>query len=345
MLNLFNKNIFSLNEKVDTDLEKSKEDCSIKTIEKNYAGFSYKGDYNKCYLYESDQFNKKINNKDYNVSTFIKNASLVSLDHTQDQHDMNNYFIENNNNLYVPNNFINKFDVSEKNECIKQCYNNDLCKTALYFEQPKECIFYSNKAMKNYKNSDEGKVYDIYTVKKDISKNKCNIKKDNNVLHEEDDNEVKYKCDDKYSTNPFCTKEYDHNEVSKIKNNDKIKNYSKCYKINNELDTYDEQNKLYSSYCKAKFGDEYIFDNNMKNNENIIKCNNPNEIMVKCALNFEGQKLNIEPFSNSACTGYSSGVNLFILIAYCIFFIIFILLIIFLYKLVYGYKKINNKSG
>jgi hypothetical protein len=351
MLNLFNKNVFSLNNKVETDLNKSKEDCSIKTIEKDYAGFSYKGDYNKCYLYESDEFNKKIDNQDYNVSTFIKNASLVSLDPKKNQHDMNNYFIENNNNLYIPNNFINKHDVFEKNDCMKKCYNNDKCKTALYFEQPKECIFYSQKIMKNYKNTDEGKIYDIYTIKKDVNKDLKNItKKDfKNIQSETNEHgytEVKYKCDDKYSTNPFCTKEYDVNEVLKLKKIEENKNYSDCYELNNVLDSYDEQNKLYTSYCKAKFGDEYGFDNKLEDNKNVLKCDNPNEIKVKCALNFDGQKLNIEPFvNNNACNGYSSGVNLFILITLCIFFIIIVIAIIFIYRLVYGYKKINKNSA
>jgi hypothetical protein len=205
--------------------------------------------------------------------------------------------------------------------------------------------------MKNYKNTDEGKIYDIYTIKKDVNKDLKNItKKDlknKGETNEHDYTEVKYKCDDKYSTNPFCTKEYDEKEVLELKKFEENKNYSNCYESSNVLDSYDEQNKLYTSYCKAKFGDEYGFDNSLENNnKNILKCDNPNEIRVKCALNFEGQKLNIEPFANNnMCNGYSSGVNLLILFGLCIFFIIFVLVIIFIYRLVYGYKKINKKSA
>ena len=313
MLNLFNKNTFSLNEKVETDLNKSKEDCSIKTIEKDYAGFSYKGDYNKCYLYESDEFNKKIDNQDYNVSTFIKNASLVSLDPKQNQHDINNYFIENNNNLYVPNNFINKHDVFEKNDCMKKCYNNDKCKTALYFEQPKECVFYSQKIMKNYKNTDEGKIYDIYTIKKDVNKDLKNItnKDFKNIQDETNEHnytEVKYKCDDKYSTNPFCTKEYDPNDFT---HEQELKNYTDCLPIGNIKD----QPKIFDEGCKKKYGNEYMFDNDIYNMEAVLKCEDQTE-KAKCKLSLGN---NIEYFGNK------TENKSFIWIIFLILFILFII--------------------
>lgn len=133
-----------------------------------------------------------------------------------------------------------------------------------------------------------------------------------------------YNCDGIYSTNPFCTKEYNPDEIEKINNYEKLKNYSNCY-ADKISDDYNDQFKKYNNYCKDKFGNEYIFDDNTS--DNIIKCNNPKDIMVKCKLNFDDKILNInnsKPIEHFSVSSEELNNNELIRICVIILFIIFI---------------------
>ena len=87
-----------------------------------------------------------------------------------------------------------------------------------------------------------------------------------------------------YSTNPFCTVEFDSDKIN-YKNN--YVNYTDC--INNN--DYDKE-------CKKKYGNEYIFDNDIYNLDSVLNCDDGGK-RVKCKLgfhdiieNFENQKNN-----------------------------------------------------
>jgi len=371
----FDKNKFSL---IDNNLKInniSKEDCAINSIENNYAGFTYKGDHNKCLLFSNDEFNKKINNyyKNYDIKTFIKTKSTIDIKNIKEQHDSSKYFTESNNKDYTSNNLIKEINVENKLKCMDECIKDyKKCKSIMYLEQPKECNFYKNKVMK--KKNDINKNYDTYTVRsKYLQKNIDNINKLRNDVNEEDNNyyfcnlnnnkcvldykidknifydnvennlEIPirsdntnipiYKCNDMYSTNPFCTKEYNPYDQEIIKKPEEP-NYTDCTVINKKNDIK-SQNIEYDNLCKKKFGDEYIYDNNIFDLKNIVKCDDNIKEKVKCKINFSDDALHninnsipIEHFSNNNYLDYNNYYNK------CVTKIIYLLLILFIFIII-----------
>ena len=304
----------------------SKGECSEYCIENNYQGFTYNGDKNKCFLYKSQKFDKKIddNLNKYNIKTFLKTKDSVNIKKIEDQLDSSKYFSESNNYGFIPNKFIKELDVSDQKECMDSCVrdNNNQCKYILYAENPKECIFYNKKNMKlNKKNNNE---FDVYTVKNKkleehnkllnnllnekvmdnniqyyciFNNNKCTLDYAINKNSDTDDLEIPdrsfntnlplYSCSGLYSTNPFCTKEYNPDDHVTDKN-ETIDYYSECF-IDDNNNNIEDRKLTFNKNCSEKYGSEYIFDDNIFDTKSIAKCEDGN-IKVKCKLNFTGLK-------------------------------------------------------
>lgn len=358
---IFDKNIFSLENENNTIKDISKKECMEYCINDKNEGFTYKGNKNKCLLFNSDELNEKISedyNK-YNIKSFIKTKNIIDIDRFEDQINSNNHFKEANNYNFMYNGLINNVDVVDKNNCMDLCVRDyDNCKSIMYMEQPKECTFYKNKVMNN-KNIDL-KNNDVYTVKnkklkelddlnqltEDDLSNKyyCYLKNNNCELdykidisnNEQNtiqnstktDNIPLFNCSGLYSTNPFCTKEYNPDDTEYIKNTElsKLMNYTNCENIS-KIDNIDKQQKIFNSACRRKYGNEYIFDNNVFDIESIIKCEDGG-IKAKCKLSFD-KNLIIENFSNKN-TNSNENTNIsFIIIIFITLIIVFIIIIIF----------------
>jgi hypothetical protein len=338
----------------------SKEECSTNCIENNYEGFKYEGDKNKCILFSSADTNNKIGNTfgDYSVKTFLKSRNTIDIDNIEDQLYSKNYFTEYNNYEHMPNDLIKELNVESEEECMDYCLkNSDKCKSILYAEQPKKCSFYKKKTIKNTKTLDSN--YDIYTVKKnkvnenidlintlknDYIKNEvnnndyyyCNLNNDKCILdyklknesiqniREKDENIIKkpilYDCSGFYSTNPFCTKEYDPSKDD-LDINDGFDYYSDCFDKGIEGGKLDKFKKIYNKNCKKKFGNEYVFDDNIYDLKNIVKCDNNME-KVKCKINFNSDNLILEKFENNNDNNFSNYILLFIILFIVINFLI-----------------------
>jgi hypothetical protein len=389
---MMDKNIFSLIEQNSFVKNKSKKECAIQAIQNNYAGFSYKGDKNKCILYSSDTLENKINKNENeknkkNYKTYIKTKNIMDLK-IDDQHNVNNYFKESNNYGFIPNSKITEFQVENENECMNYCLkDSDKCKSILFLEDEKECIFYDKKDILINDKFDNNK-YDNYTIKSnkkkenediivgllnDVNKsmvdnyyyctlnnniciedykiNKNNYENNIEIADRSEENNVPiYKCDTQYSTNPFCTEKYnaDDNQKSNLISNKKDY-YSDCNLKTpfNNINTYKEQVDIYDKYCRAKYGDEYVFDNNSFDLNTVKNCEKKDEIMVKCKMNFDTDLLNsskIENFQNNdreSCLKTNSN-NHFYLVTYVIFAIVIVLFIVYLVNI--GFMKSKNKN-
>lgn len=94
--NYFDKNIFSLHDEKEVISNLSKEECSNHTINNNYGGFNFKGDKNKCLLFNSNNFDKNNENKfkNYNIKTFIKTKDTIDFENNKDQLDSSKYLTE-----------------------------------------------------------------------------------------------------------------------------------------------------------------------------------------------------------------------------------------------------------
>jgi hypothetical protein len=382
----FDKNKFSLinnNLKINNI---SKEECAINSIENNYAGFTYKGDNNKCLLFSNNDFNKKLedDNKKYNIKTFIKTNSTVDIKNIEDQHDSTKYFTESNNNEYISDGLLQNINVKNKLECMDECIKDyTKCKSIMYLEQPKECNFYKDKIMK--KKSSISNDYDTYTIRNTylkenintinklyndideednnyyyctLNNNKCllDYKIDKNIFYDNIENNLEipirsdntnipiYKCNDLYSTNPFCTKEYNPYDQEILKKPEEP-NYTDCTIIKKKNDVK-SQNIEYDNLCKKKFGDEYIYDNNIFDLKSIVKCDDNIKQKVKCKINFSDDALHnidnsipIEHFSNNTDLYYNNYYSLCIIKIICLLLLIlFVFIIIFILFIL-----LNNK--
>lgn len=322
----FDVNNFSLEDESAKLNNMSKGECSEYCIENNYQGFTYNGHKNKCFLFKSQKFDKKIddNLNKYNLKTFLKTKDSVNIKKIEDQLDSSKYFEESNNYGFIPNNFIKELDVIDQKECMDLCVKdkNNQCKYILYAENPKECIFYNKKNMKlTKKNNDK---FDIYTVKNkkveehnklindilnekiidnneqyycNLNNNKCIldyvVNKNNNI----DDLDIPdrsfntnlplYNCSGIYSTNPFCTKEYNPDDYISP-NKETIDYYSECF-ADNDSNNIEDRKLNFNKKCSEKYGSEYIFDDNIFDTKSIIKCEN-GTMKTKCKLNFNGLK-------------------------------------------------------
>jgi hypothetical protein len=186
----FDKNKFLLEEKIETIKNIPKEICANKVIDKNYEGFIYKGDKNKCLIYNTvniDEFNNKIEDKykNYNVETLFKTKNTSDIKTYEDQQNSFNYFTKINNHKFIPKNKIDELNVSTKDQCMDSCirdYPN--CKSIVYLEEPKECTFLKKKVMNNKKSKNNN--YDIYSLKKQTLVEQNNIS--NKLFNDLDEN-------------------------------------------------------------------------------------------------------------------------------------------------------------
>jgi hypothetical protein len=337
--NFFDKNLFSLNNKEDELINKSKEECSNYCIENNYEGFKYKGDYNKCYMFNSLDFDNNISNNfnNYNIKTYLKTKSTIDIKNIEDQHNEYKYFNKINNDKFMMKNNINKIDNISEKDCLNNCIKNN-CKSVIFFEQPKKCDFYRNKDMiKNNKSDYEllnnSNKTDTYTIKKKIllkNKDKLNnlINYDVNPNSNINITKIKdvpflYKCNGYESLNPFCTEKYNPNNIE----NNELLMYTDCL-TNNNFNNNTDREKYYNKECKQKFGNEYVFDNNYLNIDSIIKCDNGNK-KIKCKIDMNNNFIleNFENYNILSETIYNKYIYIIIiLIIFILFFIYFIFL-------------------
>ena len=343
MNNFFDKNKFLLKDEKEKIDKLTKEECALYTIDNNYDGFQYQGDKNKCLLFSTHNFDveKKGEFNGYNMETYLKTKDTIDIKNIEDQLDSSKYFTQTNNDNYLSNDIIAYNNVVNKDQCIDSCvrdYKN--CKSVIYMEQPKSCTFYNGKKMKN--KHDNIRNYDIYSTKKEavnhqkkvindllndnnnldedynfckISNDQCfldysvdKIRHNNEVIDKEIYKVPVYNCSGLNSTNPFCTKEYDPNDFT---HEQELKNYTDCLPIGNIKD----QPKIFDEGCKKKYGNEYMFDNDIYNMEAVLKCEDQTE-KAKCKLSLGN---NIEYFGNK------TENKSFIWIIFLILFILFII--------------------
>jgi hypothetical protein len=317
-------------------------------------GFTYNGDKNKCLIYDSHNL-KEHESNDFNhfkKKTFLKTKDTIHIN-LEDQLDPTKYFDKTNNSKYIYKDNIDEITVNNEIECLDTCLNNydNKCKAVIYMETPTECNFY-NKIKNNSKDisSDD---YDIYTLNKNLMKsqkeltdnllkdtknndkiyNYCTLKDDKCIIDNKSNivdnsqNDIKndmplYDCNGIYSTNPFCTKEYsedDYKEYNENKIKDKYLLYTDCINTK-DINNIDKENSIYNDACKKKYGNEYIFDNDLFNIESKLECEDGN-VMAKCKLDFEDKFIlessnskkkrdYVEHFNNDSCdSGCDAGFN------------------------------------
>ena len=304
---LFDTNKFSLENKKEIIKHKNKQLCSKYALEKNYEGFIYTGNKNKCFLFNTDQFNKKIDQEmldKYNVKRFKKTNYENDFNDYETQNNSINYFKNKNHYNFDFKNKIKEFDTSNVKECLDECKNNADCKNALYFEQPKECHFYKNKVFKNKNDVNYENKNDTYTLKKSIKNSDINHKKFIDNIDINDDSKI--------------IKDKD------ININDNFK-YSSCTTIPQYTDMK-EMNNEFNKICKKTYGDAYIFNQN-DDDMNIIQCNK-NQIKIRCIYKLDNV---IENFSNNGLemnSNIGTSTNIYIYITLFLFIIFIIILII-----------------
>lgn len=366
----FDKNMFYLEDEKNQINNINKDECAKYTIENNYEGFTYKGDNNKCLLFDSHNLNNKIDasTNQYNIKTFLKTKDVVDIKKLEDQLDSSKFFEESNNYGYVYDNNIKEYNVSNIGQCMDKCIkdHND-CKSIMYLEEHNKCNFFNKKIMKNKNLNKNFKDYDIYTVKKnklkkynetinnlnndiqnhtqndnnyyycslnndncleDYSVNKYENKDDNNLINPTYD-DILYNCSGLYSTNPFCTNEY--NPKKTIIKKDNI-NYSDCINIKKENHIFQQKN-IYNNICKKQYGNEYIFDDNVFDKSTIIKCDDGEKI--KCKLNFNNDYIEMHNKTNAIEHFNNIDKNInnqFINILYILLFLFIIGLFYIIYK-------------
>ena len=376
----FDKNMFYLEDEKNQINNINKDECAKYTIENNYEGFSYKGDKNKCLLFDSHNLNNKIDestNK-YNIKTFLKTKDVVDIKKLEDQLDSSKFFDESNNYGYIYDNKIKEYNVTNINQCMDKCIKDHTdCKSIMYLEEPNKCTFFNKKIMKN-KNLDKNfENYDIYTVKKnklkkynetinnlkndiqnndnndnnyyycslnndncleDYSVNKSEIKYDDNLINDLND-DMLYNCSGLYSTNPFCTNEYKPKKNITKKNDI---NYSDCINVKKENNIFQQKN-TYNNICKKKYGNEYIFDDNVFEKSTIIKCDDGEKI--KCKLNFNNDYIEMNDKTNiiEHFNNIEENINNQFIKEIKIINIVYILLFLFIIGLfiIYIVKKID----
>ena len=329
----------------------SKKNCALNTIKDSYKGFTFDDKRSKCLRYNSQELDNNIfdNNINKNIKTYFKTKNTIDFDNLEDQLDNSNYFTPILNDKYKLKELIDEENVLNEKECMNRCINNNenKCNSIIYIDNPTLCTLYKNIKMKNnkYKNKDIND--DIYTIKKNISKDKIlneyslnneilEIKKENNknneIIEDKDDIPL-YNCSGLYSTNPFCTQEYDKNK--KIINDN---NYTDCFK-KVKFNNIQNENNFYDVNCKKKFGQEYIYDNDLFNLNSKINCDNDN-IKIKCKINFNNDILNyidkknipIEHFLNEHLSNKIKNIDInYLNIIYLFILLIIILLIIIFY--------------
>lgn len=343
MNSFFNKDKFLLEDEKEKIDNITKEECAIHSINNNYAGFNYKGDRNKCLLFNSYNFDKKKNKEfdNYKMKTYLKTKDTIDIKNIEDQLDSSKYFTQTNND-YLSNDIIGYTDVLNEDQCMDNCvrdYKN--CKSVVFMEQPKSCFFNNIKKMK--KNKNNVKNFDTYTVKSNKIKDQKNIvdsllnntnnldenynfcklsndqcfldysinkfRSNNEIIDKEIYKVPVYNCAGLDSTNPFCTKEYNSADYT---DNPGLINYTGCLPIG----SIEEQPKIFDKACKEKYGNEYMFDDDIYNMEAVLKCEDQTK-MAKCKLSLEHS---IEGFENKTENKSFIWILFFILLIIIIYF-------------------------
>lgn len=297
---LFDTNKFSLTDFVEQNKGQNKQECSKHVLEKQYGGFKYFGNKNKCFLFQSDQFGKKIDQdflNQYNIQQYKKNKYEKDFLNYEDQQNHMNYFTPKNHYDFELQKKIGSYDSISLSNCLKKCIDKKKCTSVQYYEQPKECYFYKTKVRSNSKknnnnNEEKESSYDIYTTKKNNDEKEI-FHKNFSDANEKNDREYVY-------------------ETSKI---------TSCLDIP-AYDNVAQMEKNYDTLCASTFGEEYHFSKN-HNGKNVIKCPNGQK-KLKCnfALN-----AGIETFDNQG-TSLKNGKNQ--LNQMMNYYVVLLLLIIFL---------------
>jgi hypothetical protein len=169
-----------------------------------------------------------------------------------------------------------EYSVLNKTECMEKCVDaSPECKSILYLDQPKECIFSKEKKMKSSR--DNVANYDIYTIK-----NKNGNKGKNNKI---------------ISQKPNIVNEIAQDIKTELALDNIIPKYTECEKYS-DTDNLLTIKKAYNKSCKENFGDEYIFDDNVFDKKTIIRCNENDTIKVKCKMSYLDNTLNDEIETN-----------------------------------------------
>ena len=277
----FEKNKYFLKD-LDNKMENiSKESCAENCINNDYDGFMYKGDNNKCLLFGNAEYTKKIDDnlldtyKD--IQGYIRVKEYIDIDKIDDKLNYPAYFAESNNYYkFQPDNLLMEYSVLNKTECMEKCVDaSPECKSILYLDQPKECIFSKEKKMKSSRDNVEN--YDIYTVK---NKNE-NKGKNNKIIGQK----------------PNIINEIAQDIKTKLALDNIIPKYTECEKYS-DTDNLLTIKKAYNKSCKENFGDEYVFDDNVFDKKTIIRCNENDTIKVKCKMSYLDNTLNDEIETN-----------------------------------------------
>lgn len=277
----FEKNKYFLKD-LDNKMENiSKESCAENCINNDYDGFMYKGDDNKCLLFGNAEYTKKIDDhlldtyKD--IQGYIRVKDYIDVDKIADKLNYPAYFAESNNYYkFQPDNLLMEYSVLNKTECMEKCVDaSPECKSILYLDQPKECIFSKEKKMKSSR--DNLANYDIYTVK-----NKNGNKGKNNKI---------------ISQKPNIVNEIAQDIKTELGMDNIIPKYTECEKYS-DTDNLLTIKKAYNKSCKENFGDEYVFDDNVFDKKTIIRCNENDTIKVKCKMSYLDNTLNDEIETN-----------------------------------------------
>ena len=277
----FEKNKYFLKD-LDNKMENiSKESCAENCINNDYDGFMYKGDNNKCLLFGNAEYTKKIDDhlldtyKD--IQGYIRMKDYIDVDKIADKLNYPAYFAESNNYYkFQPDNLLMEYSVLNKTECMEKCIDaSPECKSILYLDQPKECIFSKEKKMKSSR--DNLANYDIYTVK-----NKNGNKSKNNKI---------------ISQKPNIVNEITQDIKTELALDNIIPKYTECEKYS-DTDNLLTIKKAYNKSCKENFGDEYVFDDNVFDKKTIIRCNENDTTKVKCKMSYLDNTLNDEIETN-----------------------------------------------
>ena len=280
----FEKNKYFLKD-LDNRMENlSKESCAENCINNDYDGFMYKGDANKCLLFGNARYTKKIDDhfldsyKD--IQSFIRTKDYKDVEKIEDKMNYPAYFAESNNYYkFQPDDLLMEYSVLNKTECMEKCVDaSPQCKSILYLDQPKECIFSKEKKMKSSR--DNLPEYDIYTVK---NKNGLLDKTMKNKTLNKEINQV--------------VNEITHDMKTKLEDNNVDAKYTKCEKYD-DADNLLTIKKAYNKSCKENFGDEYIFDDNVFDKKTVVRCNENDTLKVKCKMSYLDNSLNAEIYNN-----------------------------------------------
>lgn len=320
----FEKNKYFLKNQDLIEQNIPKEKCAENCIDNGYDGFMYKGDDNKCLLFGNTRYTNKIDDNlllNYSdIQSFIRTKDYLDAGDFNDLIDYPNYYKETNNYYkYRPDNLLMEYSVLNKTECMEKCVEmSPQCKSIIYLNQPKECIYYKEKIMKQSKNNLSD--HDVYTVKNKNAIKKLEKEHRNNDIHS---NKNKIIHDDRF--------------------NDKSK-YTKC-KSYDDADNLLTMKEAYNETCRDEFGKEYVFDDNIFDTKTVIRCDENDTKKVKCKIDYFNEytdpsdpnlnyNTNIELFSNKENNDGKAINNQHNSMAYVL---LFMLLLIFIIIIFYGF--------